>query len=119
MCPTVSPGRSGVSATGNLSSTVTGASGIGLATLASTERCWTPGSRRRSWATSTRREPAADGRLRRRPDLAGLAGPDLDRGTETVVLRTTIVDLKAPATDAHDVWLRLHLLSHRLVARTA
>jgi len=49
-------------------------------------------------------------------DLAGLAGPDLDRGTETVVLRTTIVDLKAPATDAHDVWLRLHLLSHRLVA---
>ena len=33
-----------------------------------------------------------------------------------MVLRTTIVDLKAPATDAHDVWLRLHLLSHRLVA---
>lgn len=32
------------------------------------------------------------------------------------MLRTTIVDLKAPATDAHDVWLRLHLLSHRLVA---
>lgn len=49
-------------------------------------------------------------------DLLALAGSDPDRGTETVVLRTTIVDLKAPATDAHDVWLRLHLLSHRLVA---
>jgi 2,3,4,5-tetrahydropyridine-2-carboxylate N-succinyltransferase len=49
-------------------------------------------------------------------DLVALAGTDPDRGTETVVLRTTIVDLSAPATDAHDVYLRLHLLSHRLVA---
>ena len=32
------------------------------------------------------------------------------------MLQTTITDLAAPAADAHDVWLRLHLLSHRLVA---
>ncbi len=49
-------------------------------------------------------------------ELTALAGTDPDRGTHTVVLRTTIVDLAAPATDAHDVYLRLHLLSHRLVA---
>lgn len=49
-------------------------------------------------------------------DLASLAGRDEDRGTETVVVRTTIADLDAKAADTHDVYLRLHLLSHRLVA---
>jgi len=48
-------------------------------------------------------------------ELVALAGSDPDRGTRTMVLRTTIVDLNSPATDTHDVWLRLHLLSHRLV----
>jgi 2,3,4,5-tetrahydropyridine-2-carboxylate N-succinyltransferase len=33
-----------------------------------------------------------------------------------VVVRTVIEDLQAPAADTADVWLRLHLLSHRLVA---
>ena len=33
-----------------------------------------------------------------------------------MVLQTTITDLAAPAADAHDVWLRLHLLSHWPVA---
>ncbi len=28
---------------------------------------------------------------------------------------TEIADLQAPPADAYDVWLRLHLLSHRLV----
>ena len=31
------------------------------------------------------------------------------------MVRTTIADLSAPPVDAHDVYLRLHLLSHRLV----
>ncbi|WP_175935257.1 succinyltransferase [Corynebacterium sp. Marseille-P4321] len=44
-----------------------------------------------------------------------LIGADRDRLVELVPVRTTITDLDAPAVDAHDVFLRLHLLSHRLV----
>ncbi len=32
------------------------------------------------------------------------------------VVRTVVEDLPAAPADAHDAWLRLHLLSHRLVA---
>lgn len=38
------------------------------------------------------------------------------RGVRTVVVTTTVADLSAPPADATDAWLRLHLLSHRLVA---
>ncbi|MFT3900600.1 MAG: 2,3,4,5-tetrahydropyridine-2,6-dicarboxylate N-succinyltransferase [Gordonia sp. (in: high G+C Gram-positive bacteria)] len=48
-------------------------------------------------------------------ELAALVGADADRGVKTVAVRTTIVDLSSAPTDAHDVYLRLHLLSHRLV----
>ena len=44
-----------------------------------------------------------------------LVGMDRDRLVELVPVRTTIADLSAPPVDAHDVYLRLHLLSHRLV----
>ncbi|MFI0432409.1 MAG: 2,3,4,5-tetrahydropyridine-2,6-dicarboxylate N-succinyltransferase [Candidatus Nanopelagicales bacterium] len=37
------------------------------------------------------------------------------RGTRTETVVTVIDDLSAPPTDAADVYLRLHLLSHRLV----
>ncbi len=37
------------------------------------------------------------------------------RGTRTATVVTVIDDLSTPATDAADVYLRLHLLSHRLV----
>ena len=47
--------------------------------------------------------------------LASLAGSDPARGTTSSVV-TTQVDLDAAPVDAADVWLRLHLLSHRLVA---
>jgi 2,3,4,5-tetrahydropyridine-2-carboxylate N-succinyltransferase len=40
---------------------------------------------------------------------------DEDRGTETVAVRTVIESLDDQAVDAHDAYLRLHLLSHRLV----
>ena len=40
---------------------------------------------------------------------------DEDRRVEQVAVRTTIADLSAPPVDAHDAYLRLHLLSHRLV----
>ena len=48
-------------------------------------------------------------------ELATLLGPDPARGVELVAVRTSIADLQAPPIDAHDVYLRLHLLSHRLV----
>jgi 2,3,4,5-tetrahydropyridine-2,6-dicarboxylate N-succinyltransferase len=36
-------------------------------------------------------------------------------GTERVAVVTVLPDLQRPPVDAHDVYLRLHLLSHRLV----
>ncbi|MDQ2648674.1 MAG: 2,3,4,5-tetrahydropyridine-2,6-dicarboxylate N-succinyltransferase [Actinomycetota bacterium] len=49
------------------------------------------------------------------PDVAGAIGPDAVRGVEVVAVSTEIADLSAPPVDTHDVYLRLHLLSHRLV----
>src|SRR6202021_2796987 len=49
-------------------------------------------------------------------ELAALTGRDEDRDVETVAVRTTIASLEDKATDAYDAYLRLHLLSHRLVA---
>lgn len=47
-------------------------------------------------------------------DLAALAGHDEQRGVSTKVVLCSI-DLDAAPVDAADVYLRLHLLSHRLV----
>ncbi len=47
-------------------------------------------------------------------ELAALAGSDPARGVRTHVVRT-VVDLDAAPADAADAYLRLHLLSHRLV----
>jgi 2,3,4,5-tetrahydropyridine-2-carboxylate N-succinyltransferase len=49
------------------------------------------------------------------PALEKLAGEDADRGVRTAVVSTTIASLAAAPADTHDVYLRLHLLSHRLV----
>ncbi|MCX2971632.1 MULTISPECIES: 2,3,4,5-tetrahydropyridine-2,6-dicarboxylate N-succinyltransferase [Streptomyces] len=43
-------------------------------------------------------------------------GPDPLRGVETVAVRTAIASLEDKPADAHDAYLRLHLLSRRLVA---
>jgi 2,3,4,5-tetrahydropyridine-2-carboxylate N-succinyltransferase len=53
------------------------------------------------------------------PDAAGeelsrLEADDDDRGVRQRVIRT-VIDLDAPPVDAADAYLRLHLLSHRLV----
>jgi len=48
--------------------------------------------------------------------LAALTGRDDDRDVETVVVRTVIASLADKAVDAYDAYLRLHLLSARLVA---
>jgi 2,3,4,5-tetrahydropyridine-2-carboxylate N-succinyltransferase len=49
------------------------------------------------------------------PDYGGLVRIDEARGVEIIGVRTVIPDLSAPPVDTHDVWLRLHLLSHRLI----
>jgi 2,3,4,5-tetrahydropyridine-2,6-dicarboxylate N-succinyltransferase len=48
-------------------------------------------------------------------ELAALAGRDDDRGVETALIRTVIGALADPPADAYDAYLRLHLLSHRLI----
>ena len=95
---------------------MTAASGIGLATLAadgSVLDTWFPAPELgTSGESGTTRLAAADVPA----DLAGLLGRDEDRGTEVVAVRTAIGSLDDPAADAYDAYLRLHLLSHRLVA---
>ncbi len=49
-------------------------------------------------------------------ELAALEGADELRGVRRVVVRTVVGDLQAAPSDAHDAWLRLHLLSSRQVA---
>lgn len=48
-------------------------------------------------------------------EAAGAVGPDPLRGVDIVAVRTTVASLAEPPADAHDAYLRLHLLSHRLV----
>ncbi|WP_343710107.1 2,3,4,5-tetrahydropyridine-2,6-dicarboxylate N-succinyltransferase [Mycobacterium sp.] len=95
---------------------MSGASGIALATLAadgSVLDTWFPAPELvESGQSGTVRLAAADV-----PDeLAALTGRDDDRGVQTVAVRTVIAALDARAADAYDAYLRLHLLSHRLVA---
>lgn len=47
--------------------------------------------------------------------FAALVGPDEERGVARVPVTTTIGSLGDAPVDAYDVYLRLHLLSHRLV----
>jgi 2,3,4,5-tetrahydropyridine-2,6-dicarboxylate N-succinyltransferase len=94
------------------------AHGLGLATLTHT------GTVLDTWFPNPEPGPSlgstTTGTVRIAPDetpeqFAALLGPDPARGVELVAVRTTIAELQAPPIDAHDVYLRLHLLSHRLV----
>jgi 2,3,4,5-tetrahydropyridine-2-carboxylate N-succinyltransferase len=49
-------------------------------------------------------------------DLAAATGRDERRGVRTVVVLTVIRSLADQPADAHDAYLRLHLLSNRLIA---
>ncbi len=82
--------------------------GEGLATLDSQDRLldlWFPSPALGSAPAG----PTADA------ELAELAGEDHARGVRREVRRVEIHDLQAAPSDAEDVWLRLHLLSSRLV----
>jgi 2,3,4,5-tetrahydropyridine-2-carboxylate N-succinyltransferase len=81
------------------------ASGTGLATLAS------DGTVLDVWYPS----PALNAEPTAVLGLDQAAGIDDLRGVRTEVLTTSIADLSAAPVDAADVYLRLHLLSHRLV----
>ncbi|GGZ79663.1 2,3,4,5-tetrahydropyridine-2,6-dicarboxylate N-succinyltransferase [Streptomyces subrutilus] len=66
--------------------------------------------------------PAGTERLsaERASELLGATAPkairtDAVRGVEVVAVRTVIASLEDKPLDAHDAYLRLHLLSHRLV----
>ena len=48
-------------------------------------------------------------------EAGGATGLDTIRGVDVVAVRTTIGSLAEPIVDTHDAYLRLHLLSHRLV----
>jgi 2,3,4,5-tetrahydropyridine-2,6-dicarboxylate N-succinyltransferase len=48
-------------------------------------------------------------------ELTALQGTDTDRKVTRDVLLVEVADLQAPPTSTEDVWLRLHLLSSRLV----
>ena len=62
----------------------------------------------------TRRRQAATTRLYR-SDAEGYARTDEVRRVEIVPIRTDIASLQDAPVDVHDAYLRLHLLSHRLV----
>ena len=49
------------------------------------------------------------------PTTAAWSGATRPAACEIIAVRTVIPDLSAPPVDTHDVWLRLHLLSHRLI----
>jgi 2,3,4,5-tetrahydropyridine-2-carboxylate N-succinyltransferase len=86
-----------------------GASGIGIATITA------DGTVLDTWFPAP--ELNADAAAGPVPaELEALVGTDEDRGVRTEVVRTTIASLDDKPADAHDAYLRLHLLSHRLVA---
>ncbi|MGH3458064.1 2,3,4,5-tetrahydropyridine-2,6-dicarboxylate N-succinyltransferase, partial [Aeromicrobium sp.] len=58
---------------------------------------------------------AAPERTHEPEELTVLSGHDPLRDVRHVVVHTVIDDLQQPPQDAYDVYLRLHLLSHRLV----
>ncbi len=98
-----------------------GAWGAGLATFDKTAVCSTRGIRLRVLGLDG--SPLASGTMRLdravaadllAEEIAATAGPDDLRGVEVAAVATAIDDLDEPP-DTHDVWLRLHLLSHRLV----
>jgi 2,3,4,5-tetrahydropyridine-2-carboxylate N-succinyltransferase len=96
-----------------------GAAGVGLATIAADGTVldtWFPRPELVAPATAgTTRLTSAEALDALGADVAGCLGPDDLRGVEVVAVRTAIARLADAPADAHDIYLRLHLLSHRLI----
>jgi 2,3,4,5-tetrahydropyridine-2-carboxylate N-succinyltransferase len=99
----------------------TGASAAGLATLDQDGRvldAWYPSPSLTTAPTApagSRLLPHAEAGVELGVDLTAALGPDDRRGVQRVAITTTIEALSDPPLDAYDAYLRLHLLSHRLV----
>ena len=93
----------------------TSASGVGIATITDDGKVldtWFPAPELGTGGESGTEHLSGDDVP---ADLAELVAVDEARGVSLVAVRTTIADLSQPPIDAHDVYLRLHLLSHRLI----
>src|SRR3954469_24250126 len=97
-------------------SDATGAWGIGLATMAGdrTLDAWFPAPH-----LSLEGAPSHPGTREVQGALAGdlmsaARGDDL-RGVRVATIATVLADLSTPPADTADAYLRLHLLSHRLI----
>ena len=94
---------------------MTSAAGFGLATIADDGTvldAWFPDPELGAYSPSGTTRLSADDA----PDeLADLCGPDTDRSVQVVAIRTVVADLDLAPTDTFDTYLRLHLLSHRLI----
>lgn len=97
----------------------TGAHGVGLATVTD------DGTVLDTWFPTVKLgEPGESGSTRLSPEEAAqflgeagaaLLGHDSARGVEVVAVRTHAGKLSDEPADTHDLYLRLHLLSHRMV----
>jgi 2,3,4,5-tetrahydropyridine-2-carboxylate N-succinyltransferase len=101
------------------SSQTPGAAAIGLATLAADGTVldtWFPAPAlvAEPGLAGTERLSAEQAVALLGADAAEALGPDPRRGVEVVAVRTAIGSLDDKPLDAHDTYLRLHLLSHRL-----
>ena len=93
---------------------MTSASARGIATIThdgTVLDVWFPSPQLTEEAVTTGTERLAESPQQ----FAEMVGPDEDRGVARVAVRTTIASLDDAPVDAYDVYLRLHLLSHRLV----
>ena len=94
---------------------MTSAAGFGLATVTDDGTvldAWFPDPELGAYSPSGTARLSAE----EAPDeFAALAGPDHDRGVEVVAVRTVIAALEDKPADTYDAYLRLHLISHRLV----
>ncbi len=88
---------------------------FGLATLSGTSEAGHGGEVLDTWYPQPHLADASAAPADAPEDLHALEGTDAVRGVRRVVVRTVVSDLQTAPVDAHDVWLRLHLLSHRLV----
>src|SRR5829696_973825 len=93
-----------------------GAWGYGLATIAEPDDrvldTWFPEPH---LGTEPPGEPRRMGQNEGPHELAAATGRDERRGVRTVVVLTVIGSLADPPADARDAYLRLHLLSNRLI----
>jgi 2,3,4,5-tetrahydropyridine-2,6-dicarboxylate N-succinyltransferase len=96
-----------------------GAYGVGLATVTADGTvldCWFPKPKLgEAPAPNTQRLSEQEATDELGDSVSAMLGPDDDRGVEVIAVRTGITALAEPPNDAYDVYLRLHLLSSRLV----